>query len=162
MGRLAPLAIPQTSAPETRLPCPRCAAWLVEANTRDAVLSTCRHCGGAWLDAATVERLKRARDADIDAAAARVAARGTEGAPPDRALSIACPVCRERLRREAIPGTSKTVDVCSAHGTWFDGADADELRSFIAAFEALRADGAPDDDRPAGLERGFLSRLFGR
>jgi Zn-finger nucleic acid-binding protein len=134
VGRLKPMGIPANEPEETRLPCPRCADWLGEMNVHDTVLSTCRGCGGVWLDAATVNRLMQAPDHEIEAAAKRIAARLITGAPPDRHLGISCPVCRTHLRQVPIPRTSQRVDVCAAHGTWFDGDDADELQLFLRAF----------------------------
>ena len=147
------------TAPDARLPCPRCAAFLVEKRARDTVLSGCRSCGGIWLDAATVARLRSARDEEIDAAARRIKPDFVGSQGPDRAAPIACPVCRQSLRRTSIPGTSHVVDVCDAHGTWFDRAEADELEVFVHAFEALRAGEAIPE---AGPPRGLFAKLFGR
>ena len=109
-------------AEETRPPCPRCADFLNEKRVNDAVLSACKNCGGVWLDATTVERLRRAPDGEVDRAAAQIGARADTFAAPDRSLAISCPICRTHLRRFAIAGTPHAVDVCDAHGTWFDQA----------------------------------------
>jgi Zn-finger nucleic acid-binding protein len=163
VGRLRPLGIPTDQPEERRLPCPRCADYLVETRVHETVLSACKGCGGVWLDAATVARLRQARSADVDAAAARIAARVISLAPPDRTLTIACPVCRQHLRRVAIPGMPQVIDVCDAHGTWFDRAEADELSLFISAYETIRAGGVPGEAvaSPAAASPGFLSRVFG-
>ncbi len=99
----------------------------------------CRSCNGSWLDAPTVQRLKSARDEDIVRAAQRISARSLTGAPPDRTVSIACPLCKASLRRDRIPGTPHVIDVCDTHGAWFDGGAVDELQQFIAAFETIRS-----------------------
>lgn len=149
--------------PETpRLPCARCADWLTETRVRDTVLAACKGCGGVWLDSATIERLKSARDEELEAAARRTGVRLLTGAMPDQQMSIACPVCRKSLRRVAIGGTSRSVDVCDAHGTWFDRAEADELQLFLAELDAARAGGVSQNDaEPAPAPRGFFARLFG-
>src|SRR5262249_35184031 len=134
-----------------------------EMRAGESVISTCRSCGGAWLDAATVNRLKTARDHEIDLAAQRIAARVLTGAAPDRDLPISCPVCRNHLQRVSIAGAPWCVDVCDAHGTWFDRAEAHELQLFVDAFEAIRMGHAPGggDGRPGAAKGGFFSRLFG-
>ncbi len=122
--------------PETpRLPCPRCADYLNEKRVGAAQLAGCRSCGGVWLDAATVERLKRAHDDELERAARSINGVVSDiGGPPDQNMSIACPVCSTHLRRVPIPGTTSSVDVCDAHGTWFDRAHGDELQMFVTAF----------------------------
>lgn len=147
VGRLAPIAIPTGVQEETRFKCARCADWLAEKEIGATKLHACRHCGGIWLDTQTVERLKSARDPDIDG----VKAHASSIATPDRGDPIQCPVCMNKMRKMAITDTSHVIDVCDAHGTWFDRSQADELRLFVEAFEKLRE---PME------ERGFLARFF--
>jgi Zn-finger nucleic acid-binding protein len=124
------------------------------------VLSTCRSCGGLWLDTATVDRLRNARDEALELAVRRIADPGLDAAGRDLRVAITCPICRTRLRRVPIPNSAHDVDVCDAHGTWFDRVQGDELQMFINAFEAARTPASDDDLRPAGLGDGFFSRLF--
>jgi Zn-finger nucleic acid-binding protein len=115
---------------DPRLPCPRCADYLNETRVHESVLSSCRSCGGMWIDSATIGRLRTARDHEVEAAAQRVAKREPDAFnPPDRSLSIACPVCRQSLQRTPFPGTSEPIDWCAAHGTWLDHA---EILGFFA------------------------------
>ena len=48
------------------MPCPRCAAYLKEKRVHAALIAACRECGGIWVDAATVERLKSAHDEELE------------------------------------------------------------------------------------------------
>jgi Zn-finger nucleic acid-binding protein len=162
VGRLPAIGLSAAGREQAaRLPCPRCADFLSEMRSGESALQTCRSCNGVWLDAATVARLRSARVEDIDRAAARIGARSLTGASPDRSAAIACPVCKSHLRREPIPGASEAIDVCDAHGTWFDGADASELQRFVAALESIRAGSAPAGEAPPAAGS-FFSRLFGR
>lgn len=158
VGRVRPMG--EAAQPETRMFCPRCSGFLDEREAGATTLLMCNGCTGVWLDAATVARLERARDADVEAAAHRIGARVVTGARPDLTTRVACPVCKQSLQRRPIPGTSIAIDVCAAHGTWFDRDDAHELVRFLEAYGA-RADG-PDDDAVEAPKRGFFASLFGR
>lgn len=39
---------------------------------------------------------------------------------PDTTAVAGCPVCREPMSETRVDGADVSVDVCSAHGTWFD------------------------------------------
>jgi Zn-finger nucleic acid-binding protein len=137
--------------------CPRCADGLREARSGDAVVRACRACGGVWLEAATVERLMRARDPELETAARRLV--GVVLMPvPNRHARISCPACGATMRRVEVPETVHSIDVCDPHGTWFD---RDELPIFVSAFAEARAGEVTDDDLDAaGVGGGFFTSLF--
>jgi Zn-finger nucleic acid-binding protein len=148
-----------------RLRCPRCAEGLTERHVHATVLAGCKSCGGLWLDAASVDRLTKARDEELERAARRVNGVFVRTRPvPNRMAAISCPVCAAPLRRVEIPDSMHSVDACDAHGTWFDRDDGDELQMFVRAFEAARAGEVTDEDlRHAGVPGaggGFFARLF--
>ncbi len=152
-----------TDAPAT-LRCPRCADGLRTTAIGSTTLAGCGHCGGIWLDGASVERLRKIRDTDVETAARRMV--GAVLRKVDRAPFVSCPVCATAMRRTEAPGTMHYVDTCAAHGTWFDGM---ELPQFIEAFAEARAGEISDEDaRAAGLPGaetkpgggGFFSDLF--
>jgi len=148
-----------------RLPCPRCAQWLTEKRVGGAVLASCNaSCGGLWLDTATVERLKKRHEEEIETTAHRLLCRVQLliADPPDPRMAISCPVCKGPLRRVEIPDTLHSIDVCDAHGTWFDRARGDELQMFVSQAEAARAGEVSEDDlRSAGVGGGgFFARIF--
>jgi Zn-finger nucleic acid-binding protein len=147
-----------------RLHCPRCAEGLTEKQVHGSTLAGCRSCGGLWLDAASVDRLRRARDEELEQAARRVNGLFIRRGPvPNRMAAISCPVCSAPLRRIELPDTMHSVDTCDAHGTWFDRDNGDELQMFVTAFEAARAGEVTGDDlRNAGVPGagGFFARLF--
>jgi Zn-finger nucleic acid-binding protein len=158
------VAVPAGEPGPARLHCPRCAGGLTEKQVRQSVLAGCQACGGLWIDAATVERLKKARDEELERAARRMhGVLMVRGPAPNRMAAISCPVCAAPLRRVEIPDTMHSVDVCEAHGTWFDRDNGDELRMFVTAFEDARAGVVTEDDlQHAGVPGagGFFARLF--
>lgn len=76
-----------------------------------------------------------------------------------RRATVFCPVCKEQTRRVSVPGTRHDVDVCDAHGTWFD---CDEMAAFAESFKERRAGEITDEDlEGAGVpSNGFVSRVF--
>jgi Zn-finger nucleic acid-binding protein len=154
------LVVTASGAAETaRLHCPRCGEGLRDVRARDRVLSMCPGCGGAWVDAATVEHLRKVNDEEIVRAAHRgigVIMRGVVSQRP----RISCPVCQAALRRTAVGegedggGIVLDVDSCAEHGTWFDPS---ELASFVRTHTDLRAGDVSDDDlASAGVKRGWF------
>jgi Zn-finger nucleic acid-binding protein len=151
------------------LHCPRCATALAQLATDGTAIAGCRGCGGLWLDNAAVERLTKTRDLELEQRAARMVGLAQALPPEIRLAAIACPACSSALRRVQIPDTIFCVDVCDAHGTWFDRA---ELPIFMTAFQEKRTGELSDDDlRAAGIpgggttsdgdaEPGFFTDLF--
>jgi Zn-finger nucleic acid-binding protein len=158
------LVIPAGPPQEQQLPCPRCADFLVEKRVGGAALASCKTCGGLWLDTATVERLKRAHDAEIEGVAIKMDRLLLLTADPvPQNMPLACPVCRARLKKVDLPDTAHVIDVCDAHGTWLDRARGDELKMLVTEFEAARAGEVTDGDlEDAGVGGGLWGRLFRR
>jgi Zn-finger nucleic acid-binding protein len=149
---------PTGDSAQGALMCPRCALALRDVRSDESVLHGCTSCGGVWLDRAVVERLSRARDPDLERAAGRIL--GLMRPPPGlRDPLICCPVCAAPLRRTEIANSVSQIDVCDAHGTWFD---RNEVVTFAEASAEARAGEVSEDDlRAAGVGGGFFSRLFG-
>jgi Zn-finger nucleic acid-binding protein len=148
---------PTGDGAEGALMCPRCASALRDVRSGQSVLHACMSCGGVWLDRATVDRLSRERDPDLERAAGRIL--GLMRPPPGlRDPLICCPVCAAPLRRTEIANSVSQIDVCDAHGTWFD---RNEVIYFAEASAESRAGEVSEDDlRAAGVGGGFFSRLF--
>ena len=100
--------------------CPACGSALVAAPQRPALLG-CARCGGVWADVATstdiVEKLdaELAKLADV---AAELAAKRVGEPLPEKGRVRCCPDCGTSLDR--VHQASTNLDVCTAHGTWFD------------------------------------------
>lgn len=121
--------------------CPACSSPLDRADAPAAVLFLCARCGGAWLDnaastqlaAAALSRLALdyAHEASQRAAAAVEGGAYRSGAattPRERR----CPVCRAPLSDAFVQQAIVHLDICAAHGTFFD---RDELIAVHTAFE---------------------------
>lgn len=112
------------------------------------------------MDKDTAEYLARVSDPDLETAVRRAFGVLVSLSPHARRASVSCPVCEQATRYVELDGTGQGVDVCDAHGTWFD---RDELELYVEKHTAARAGEVSDEDRsaagvPAG---GFLARIFG-
>jgi Zn-finger nucleic acid-binding protein len=137
------------------MPCLRCGQPLAEAQFGPSTVRQCRACGGVWIPVDAVDRLRRASDDDLRrwVAAGEMLAL----AQPQRG-PLSCPVCQAALERVAMAETVHDVDVCRAHGTWFDRT---ELLAFIDREKARReAAGATDvQEWGDGGDEGFFGNL---
>ncbi|MBX3202914.1 MAG: zf-TFIIB domain-containing protein [Labilithrix sp.] len=118
----------------TDAPCPRCTSPLEAAGGAgewvDARLHECPRCGGMFVP----------RDALAD-----ILCRAEQGGPlaalPERGIGaleqvryIPCPLCRSSMNRMNFGKVSGViVDVCRAHGTWFDGGELTRVVAFAAS-----------------------------
>jgi Zn-finger nucleic acid-binding protein len=58
-----------------------------------------------------------------------------------------CPLCQAVMQRSAFGKTSGIlVDVCAAHGTWFDRGELEQVIDFVRAGGLERRTGAADGD----------------
>jgi len=108
-----------TSAGARAMPCPRCAQSLFEGRAGDVAVHGCGACGGIWLDNEGSRRITERRDARIVELAER-ASRHATAKPETHASGIPCPVCASAMTRVRARRAAIELDVCAAHGTWFD------------------------------------------
>jgi len=126
-----------TAAPAERGPrCPRCARDLDEVRSAAKRVHACRGCGGVWLDTETTDYLRAVRDPDLETAVRRAVSAVVSLTPRQRDQSVFCPACEAQARRVEIASTAHAIDVCDAHGAWFD---RDELSLFVQAGTDPRA-----------------------
>jgi Zn-finger nucleic acid-binding protein len=131
------------------LSCPLCNAARGEQSVlvaENAIVNSCRACGGIWIAANVFEQLvKQAGEGNADATAALAkAAAGAKQGRPKSAKPIAdtgdtnqavpaylpCPVCTELMGRQNFAHRSGVkVHACRQHGVWFD--DQRQLESLI-------------------------------
>ena len=109
-------------------------------------MQDCRACGGLWLDRAVFEQLGASRERQ----GAVLGALPTPVAPPVLGLDAVqyrrCPQCHQFMNRMNYAKRSGVVlDICKAHGLWFD---QDELRRVLAFI----ASGGLDRARERELE----------
>ncbi len=118
------VVVRDTSGAPATLACLRCGTSMHDADIDGMTVTQCPSCGGAWVSADVVASLRRRSNDELRAYVARgevLALARTPRAP------LACPVCRAPMERAALADTVHDVDVCKAHGTWFD-------RTELAAF----------------------------
>jgi Zn-finger nucleic acid-binding protein len=117
--------------------CPRCQVNMEAVVIGKANLRECPRCEGIWADAASLDQI--CSDREKQSAVLGMAA----AAPTPQSVAIEeniryvpCPVCRKLMNRVNFAHCSRVVvDVCGAHGTWFD---KDELRRIV---EFIRSGG---------------------
>lgn len=116
--------------------CPRCQDQPMEARlVADVLLDECQRCHGVFVDVDALERvLSERRQVRADAILGALGTLADGKAPPQAQaqqgpLYIRCPVCQNVMNRRSFAQGSKViVDVCRAHGTWFD---VDEMPKVI-------------------------------
>jgi Zn-finger nucleic acid-binding protein len=125
-------------------------------------LQECPKCEGIWADTASLEQICADREQ-------QAAVLGTAAPLPvdDNTLEnvryVPCPVCSTLMNRVNFAHCSHVVvDVCRAHGTWFD---KDELRRIVefirgGGMELARAEEIADlERRRQALQRAQLGGL---
>jgi Zn-finger nucleic acid-binding protein len=134
--------------------CPRCNSVLTNATVGKVTLAQCSPCGGVWADAASFQQICAEREEQVavlgTAFAAPAAASGKgQTAAPDRYWP--CPQCGRLMNRMNFAHCSGViVDLCKAHGVWFDH---DELRRIV---EFIRSGGL---DRARQHEKAEIEEL---
>jgi Zn-finger nucleic acid-binding protein len=107
--------------------CPRCTRLLHATDGPDLVCGTC---GGAFVDHGDLTaRIDAARPGGPQPDAPRHA----RGAPRERDVHYArCPTCAQPMTRMNFGTRSGIIlDVCRAHGTWFDHGELEAVLGFV-------------------------------
>ena len=129
--------------------CPRCRVDMQAVAIGTTNLRECPKCEGIWADTDSLQKICADREQQS-------AVLGIPRTLPvdtntlENVRYVPCPVCNTIMNRVAFAHCSHVVvDVCKAHGTWFD---KDELRRIV---EFIRAGGleAARADEIAELER---------
>lgn len=107
--------------------------------TPEFPMLVCTRCSGQWLTNASSSQLVRglapeASDAAWQASAGagreqRAPARGGAYRAHEPGMNVAfnCPICQTELQRNLVVGTGVMLDVCAAHGTFFDAHEVQSL-----------------------------------
>ncbi len=109
--------------------CPRCGSRLQAREYAELSVDECDRCGGLFLSPAMLDRLVAARDGR---SGLRLALPKRAVAREARVQYIRCPVCAKVMNRQAFGRVSGIVlDVCKAHGLWFDAGELAEVIRFV-------------------------------
>ncbi len=143
------------AAPSHRA-CPRCHVGLVAHLVGDLVIDDCSQCAGTFIDRATLERvLSDRREARAEAILGVYDAGGDAPLPtPAGPMYIKCPDCATVMNRKQLArGAHVVVDVCRAHGTWFDAHELPRIIRFVMSGGLERAALADLDDEKERARR---------
>jgi Zn-finger nucleic acid-binding protein len=114
--------------------CPRCSGPLARLRAGAFQVGACWKCAGVFAPSDASKHVGEKLDLEMLGAIGRTdAGVGDLSGMPDGTDALACPMCGDSMKRLDAAGT--TLDVCAAHGTWFD---AHELEKVMRAREAER------------------------
>ena len=122
-------------SPDKQYRCPRCRIPMTAVVIGNTDLIECPKCEGLWADKESVEQIcaDREKQSAVLGAASHVS---QESNLEEKVRYLPCPVCNKLMNRVNFAHCSHVIiDVCTAHGTWFD---RDELRQIV---EFIRAGG---------------------
>jgi Zn-finger nucleic acid-binding protein len=125
--------------------CPRCRDRLYVGHASGVTLHGCAHCGGVWLGSACAMRVAEALPEDAIALAGRVSKSAKRGA--ETHAPVACPICSAPMTRTHAAAAGVDLDVCGAHGTWYD---KDELEQIAKALSSSAWRSGPNGKRRGG------------
>jgi len=129
-------------ATPSNLACPRCKQRLFEGRVSDCVLLGCGACGGIWLDNDGAQRAVKTLDQKIEEMSQRAASHATDR--PALEPRIDCPVCKKRMPRVHVGRAAIALDICAAHGTWFDRGELETVMEALRPRAALQMIDVPD------------------
>ena len=119
-----------------RCQCPRCHVQLQLATIGQTQLAECANCHGLWVDHETANRIYAEKEKQCAVMGMTLESSEPQEEVPDSIRYLFCPMCKELMNRVNFAQCSGIiVDVCKAHGTWFD---KDELRRIV---EFIRSGG---------------------
>jgi Zn-finger nucleic acid-binding protein len=117
--------------------CPRCTTTLHARAITDTVIDECETCHGIFLDHIAVKRVVTDRQQARAEAILGALPAGTITASVPRAgerMYIKCPVCTTVMNRKLFSmGSGVIIDVCRAHGVFFDAGELPRVIDFVMA-----------------------------
>jgi Zn-finger nucleic acid-binding protein len=118
--------------------CPACEATLGEEQVDGVPVYRCEACSGEYVEREVLVKLLASHAGPPDAHGAGYV-RPSPLADPVRYLR--CPVCGETmLRRNFHESSGVIVDVCAAHGVWFDRDELPKILEFASTGALAEAD----------------------
>lgn len=112
--------------------CPDCAVPLAAHAAGAIGYAECARCGGLFLRNEAFEAVTRDADARARMRAVEPVAASKDVRLPARFHYRPCPACRSlMLRTNYASGSGVIVDVCRAHGVWFDRGELTAIVEFL-------------------------------
>ena len=114
--------------------CPRCPNPLHPRTVGDVVIDECATCHGIFLDHVAVQRVVTDRQqARAEAILGMLPSTETSQAlPPGAKMYVKCPICANMMNRKLFAGGSGVIiDVCRAHGAFFDVGELPKIIAFV-------------------------------
>jgi Zn-finger nucleic acid-binding protein len=110
------------------LPCPSCKTNLEAVALGGITIRECPQCEGTWIDGDTLRQICDSREEQSALLGMASHAPSGDGRNIEQRIRyLPCPVCGELMNRVNFANCSGViVEVCRAHGTWFD---CEELRA---------------------------------
>jgi Zn-finger nucleic acid-binding protein len=125
-------AAAQWDGKDSKRPCPVCRVSMLHGTLRDVRLHECPKCFGLWLDSATFAQVCRSAEQQSAILGSAQPAPWSNPLGPIRYLR--CPQCNDLMHRMNFARCSGViVDVCRAHGTWFEVNELHRIVQFIRA-----------------------------
>ena len=115
--------------------CPRCNETLAAIELGSSKVLECPHCSGLWIDTDTFNEICADREKQ-----AAVIPENTQKLPPvtaadfslDSVRYVPCPTCKQLMNRMNFAHESGVIlDICKAHGVWFDREELRRIVEFI-------------------------------
>jgi Zn-finger nucleic acid-binding protein len=130
----AALSVAASAAPYGDRPCPRCASALSARRVGDIVIDECGGCRGVFLDHVAIQRVVVDRaQARAEALLGALPRSEISAAPPaGQKMYLRCPLCSAVMnRKQFATGAGVIIDVCRAHGTFFDAGELPLIIDFV-------------------------------
>jgi len=122
--------------------CPRCRVEMNAVVIGNTSLRECPQCEGIWADTASMQQICTDRERQSALLGTASPLPQPSSAEMEKVRYVPCPICNKLMNRVNFAHCSQViVDVCSAHGTWFDRDELRRIVDFIMAggFDAARA-----------------------
>lgn len=116
------------------MPCPRCDRPLLARRVGDLVIDECGGCHGLFLDQVAIKRVITDRAQARAEALLGALPKGTvtQTVGPGQRMYLKCPHCHVVMnRKQFATGAGVIVDVCKAHGTFFDVGELPTIIEFV-------------------------------
>lgn len=117
------------------LKCSHCGTDMVPVKLGVSAMRECEKCGGLWLDIPSFEKIcadREQQSAVLGVASTMPNHQADTSTDPIKVRYIPCPQCGQLMNRMNFARCSGViVDVCRAHGTWFDREELREIIEFI-------------------------------